>query len=155
MKVDNFINLIDIIYMWWKIYFWIFAVINLIGIFGLLQFTPLNKPGDMLGIFLSIVLFLGIYAFVFKKKIFSQKIWKVAFVIVIVALIESILEIYILPKDFSKKYLSVFEMSISTSAGAGIFTWLISIPAVYAIYQLAYKSVVRSSSKVSKKSKKK
>lgn len=122
--------------MLWKIYFWAYLVINVFGIFALLKFSPLGLI-DIIGVLLSVVLFLGLYSYVFKKKILDGKTWKILFWVVIFLLAEEILEIYVLPKDFLQNAFPILKSSLPIDKGESLFSWLISVPAVYSMYKLS------------------
>lgn len=124
--------------MWWKIYFWFFTVFTIIGLFSLLQYSPL-AIGDIVVVILNIVLIVGLYAFVFKKYIFSPRIWKIIFWIIIIFLVETFLELYVLPKDFVNNYLSFLKSNMPFSESDALLGWLISLPILYAIYKLSTK----------------
>jgi len=123
--------------MFWKIFFWVIVVLTLIGMISIANQTPLVFA-DVLGLILNIILMIGLYVFAYHKKIFTPQIWKIIFWIVIIFFVEAILEIYILPKEFINTYLSFIQSKLSPSPAETVFTWVISLPMIYAIYKLAF-----------------
>lgn len=124
--------------MWWKIYFWIYLILSVVGIFALLQYTPFGLV-DILGLLSSVVLPLAIYAYVFKKNILQAGHWKILFWIVIFFFVEEMLELFVLPKDFVANLAPFLKSNVPSSAGERLFSWLFSLPGVYAIYKLGQK----------------
>lgn len=124
--------------MWLKIYFWIYLIFSIFGIFAFLQFTPFSLV-DILGLLLSIVLLLAIYSYVFKKNILQAGHWKILFWVVIFLFVEEILEFFVLPKDFLTNLVPFLKSNFPLNAGERLFSWLFSIPGVYAIYKLGQK----------------
>lgn len=124
--------------MWWKIYFWIYLILNVIGVFALLQYAPFGIV-DVIGISLSIILQLAAYAYVFKKNVLKINHWKILFLIVLFLFVEEMLELFVLPKDFVVNFAPFLKSNILANPGERLFSWLISLPAVYAIYKLGQK----------------
>lgn len=124
--------------MWWKIYFWVYLIISIAGIFALLQLSPLSIA-DILGLLLSILLLLAIHTYVFKKNILQAGHWKILFWIVIFLFVEEMLELFVLPKDFVANLIPILKSNIPLSAGERLFSWVFSLPGVYAIYKLGQK----------------
>jgi len=124
--------------MWWKIYFWIYLILSVVGIFALLQHTPLGLV-DILGLLLSIVLLLAIYAYAFKKNILQVSYWKILFWIVIFLFVEEMLELFVLPKDFISNLIPFLKNNVPLNAGERLFSSLFSLPNVYVIYKLGQK----------------
>ena len=124
--------------MWWKIYFWIYLIVSVISLFALLQYAPFGLF-EILGLLLSVVLLLAIYAYVFKKNILQTSHWKILFWIVIFLFVEEMLELFVLPKDFVANFAPFLKSNIPLNAGERLFSWLVSLPGVYAIYKLGQK----------------
>lgn len=124
--------------MWWKIYFWIYLIGNVINVFISLQFAPFGIS-DITGILLGIFLQLALYAYVFKKTVLQANYWKILFWIVVFFFVEEMLELFVLPKDFVANFAPFLKTNISLSAEERLFSWLISLPGVYAIYKLGQK----------------
>ena len=62
----------------WKIFFWLFAPLMLISIFGMFFIENLNVL-DYIDIIIFSVSLLGLYGYAFSKKIGIKKIWQVVF----------------------------------------------------------------------------
>ena len=122
----------------WKIYFWIYLILSLLGIFALLKYAPL-RLFDFIGILLSVVLTLATYSYVFKKKILPANNWKILLWIVLFLFIEEMVELFILPKDFLVNLFPFLQENIPVTAEQGLLSWLLSFPGIYAIYKLASK----------------
>ena len=124
--------------MWWKIYFWIYLIISVISVFALLEYAPFGLA-DILGLLLNIVVLLAIYAYVFKKNVLQAGHWKILFWIVIFFFVEEMLELFVLPKDFVANLIPFLKSNVPLSTGERLFSWLVSLPGVYAIYKLGQK----------------
>lgn len=61
--------------MWWKIYFWAVLIINLILYFYI---ASANSPkiGDLIGLIIAVISLIGLFAYTYKKAIFSKSFWK-------------------------------------------------------------------------------
>lgn len=124
--------------IWWKIYFWIYLILSAVGIFALLQYTPFGLV-DILGLLLSVVLLLTTYTYVFKKNILQAGHWKILFWIVIFLFVEEMFDLFVLPKDFVVNLAPFLKSNVPLNAGERLFSWLFSLPGVYAIYKLGKK----------------
>ena len=114
----------------WKIYFWLLIVLNLLIMWFFIfvkdvncfeaDISFLSASYDVLIILISIFSLLGLYGYIFKKKILSKEIWKFIFFLI---LIDSVGEtLYsLLEKDY-------ISMSIM----------IIFIPYFYALYKYAF-----------------
>ena len=122
--------------MWWKIYFWILFILTTIGLFPILQYAPF-KIADIISVLLNLVLVVATYTYVYKKRVLQRKQWKIILWIVIFLFIEEMLELYVLPKDFIATLLPFWKSSFPFSSGERLFSWLMSLPAVYATYKLS------------------
>lgn len=65
--------------MLWKIYFWVYLVLSIIGLFSLLPQLSLFNFASWEGLAESVLLVIGTYAFVYNKSIFPNAAWKVIF----------------------------------------------------------------------------
>lgn len=125
--------------MWLKIYFWVYLILSIVGIFDLLQYTPLGLV-DIIGLLLSVVLLLAIYAYVFKKSFLQSGHWKILFWIAIFFFVEEMLELFVLPKDFVSNLIPFPKSNVvPLNTDERLFGWLFSLPGVYAIYKLGTK----------------
>lgn len=123
--------------MLWKIYSWGFIILTLIGMIVIVKDAPLVFA-DTLGAILNILLMIGVFVFAYNKKFLTNQVWKIIFWISIIFLIEGFLEVYILPKDFINNYLSFLQSKVVQSPTDVIFSWILGLPAIYAIYKMAF-----------------
>lgn len=135
--------------VFWKIYFWAYTILTVIGLFAYTQYAPLLF-GDMLSLILGVLMLVGLYTFTFGKSVFSPQVWAIIFWAHIIFIVESILEIYVLPKDISNTYLFMFKSVIPVSANEILFGWLITLPGIYALYQIGPRIVSSHTSKKKK-----
>jgi len=119
-----------IITILWKIYFWltIGLYLLLIGAFIVIDDTNLfetkmnffSTTYDILMILISVFSLLGLYGYIFKKKILSQEIWKFIFSLILIDSIGNILY-SLLEKDYFF-----------------IIVMIIFIPYFYALYKYSF-----------------
>ena len=122
--------------MWWKVYFWIILVMSVLGLvfgYGRMQTWPLASWIEIVG---SIILLLGLYAYVYKKKILKPSFWNIFFWFLIFSTVFDIMWAFTpiktvlpLPGWFSSK---VITAGVELLLGV-----VISIPNYYAIYRLS------------------
>lgn len=74
---------------------------------------------------------LGLYAYVFNKKIFSSQIWKIVFGVTLL-----FLGVFILQAGFNVKVPFFIKYVQDTSGVGAIGGILLTLPAYYALYQL-------------------
>lgn len=128
--------------MWWKIYFWIFAVLTIVGVF--LSLGELNKLTlvDWVGLLLNLILVISTYSFVMNKKLFSKETWGLLFWVNLFFLTINVVYEFLLPENI-KSSLTILQSSIEADMGMILFSFLVSIPALYALYKLAYNKAGR------------
>ncbi len=129
--------------MWWKIYFWIILILTVIGFIGSVPLLTSLTFADWRGVAESVLIVIGAYAYVFKKEVFRNQVWKILFWYLII--FWSLDLLYHLFLGQSLDFLQVLFKNSSevTSSIGGDFGVLASVvlglPAVYAIYKLAYR----------------
>lgn len=125
----------------WKVYFWVLAF--LVGFAALNKFSdiPNVKLGDWTSVAEEILLVIGLYSFVFAKKIFPSKIWKVIFFTLAIGMILDLIYSYA-PSDSIKQILSFRAVANESPAPIilEIIVWALLIPAFYSLYQIAFKN---------------
>lgn len=124
--------------MWWKAYFWIYSLLTLIGLFSLLEYAPLFFV-DFVGILLNLVFVFALYNYTFKKKIGDKKYWYILFWISVFLFLEEIIELYFLPSGFIASFMPFLKSNVPLSLTGRLFSWLMSAPAVFALYKLSRK----------------
>lgn len=120
--------------MWWKIYFWIYAILTGLGIVYYLQLFPFSLY-DSITLLSSLLLVFITYCFVYKKNFINKNQWRLIFFLIVLLIMETIVELFILPKDFVVSLLGGTELPLTTPEH--ILSWVISLPAVYASYKLS------------------
>lgn len=118
--------------MVWKVYFWIYFIITLIGIVIVLPQLGEFNIWDLFSSLINIIFVIGLYAFAYSKKVFDVKLWKIIFYITMLYFTLDVIDLFILPLEF------FHTKALSVSRGAAIFSWLMSAPIVYSIYKLGF-----------------
>lgn len=121
----------------WKSYYYIYLILTVLGMFILLpQLSSLNFAGWE-SIIESILLVLGTYSFVYKRSMFSKKIWASTF---IVLLIIWFLQLIFYANSFPTitPMLSFLKTSYPQNYGELAFSIFLSIPALVAIYKIGF-----------------
>jgi len=114
----------------WKIYFWI-VIINAVFVYPWQGFSRLWEIADLLIFLMAVV---GLFAFVWKKVIFSIGVWKAYFTIQI---LWNIFYLFILP--LPEKIMDSYQISQIT---ASTITVIFYIPLFYALYVYSFKQKV-------------
>ncbi|QQG40891.1 MAG: hypothetical protein HYV37_01035 [Candidatus Levyibacteriota bacterium] len=129
--------------MWWKIFFWINIVFAVLAILGLA--VTKNSFWDVFSIANFIVVVVGLYAFIYRKKVFSETFWLFMFWFNIVT--DIVYTFYVFaPNDPIMKNFSFLVSGEIPNKFLIIAFSLLDIPLLYAIYQLT-----KPAGKVSKK----
>ena len=123
--------------MWLKIYFWIYFILSAIGFGYMIKSPSLYSGGGIAGVVFTSIFMIGLFCYVYKKRLFSNRFWKVIFWILVFFFIECILEVYIIPKDFIDIYLPFFKSILSTNSSGTVISWLANTPILYFIFQLS------------------
>lgn len=117
--------------MFWKIYFWAYFILSLMGAYGYMQ--KLLTMADVIGIFLALFIGMGVYSYAYNKNFFNKQVWAIGFYFVIIAFsleaIYRITELDMLSNFIISKYI------------IGVADWAVSsvliIPALFAIWILS------------------
>lgn len=139
--------------MWWKIYFWFYTVLSVVGALGLILGKDLMLI-DIGYMVLLVVSLFGLFSFVYQKKLFSGKFWMVIFWISV--LTTGLYTLYALaPHDQYVQYLSWINGSFGTSSKlTSLVSVLFDLPLYIALYKLGTGGKV-AAAKPAKPSKKK
>ncbi len=128
--------------MWWKFYFWFYIVLTIVSLLWFYGLTETVTLGDLLSIMISVLAAIGLYGYVFNKKTFPSKLWKIIFWVLILGLVYGILSFTAL-----KDTISLPEILYTTlpeiSFGGYLFGTLITLPAYFAIYKLGQGKTLR------------
>lgn len=123
--------------MWWKIYFWVLAILTGVSLFGVF----LSTLGfiDWVSIVLGVTQVVGTYFYVFNKKVESS-LWKVVFWANAIFWVVNFVYEFMLPES-TKSQFSILRSGIEdVSKGLMIFSFIFILPAMYALYKLSNKS---------------
>lgn len=129
--------------MLWKIYFWVLLILTIIGFIGSVPLLTSLTFADWRGVAESVLIFIGAYAYLFKKEVFRSQVWKILFWYLII--FWSLDLLYHLFLGQSLDFLQVLfknssEVSSSTGGDFGVLASIVlGLPALYAIYKLAYR----------------
>lgn len=127
--------------MFWKLYFWAYVALSLSGAYGYMNHYL--TLADVLGIFLTLFIGMGVYSHTYSKHFFNRQVWSMLFYFILV--IMSLEVIY---------YLTGLEL-ISTLLVSkyiiGIADWAVTsillLPALIALWILSNKKVSPKSAK--------
>jgi len=131
--------------VWWKIYFWVSLVLSAVGLVTVYGQARVWFFSDWVEIITSIIGLIGLFAFIYKKTIFSKLFWRVFFWMIVVSWFFNLIyvftpleEVWVLPTWFQSR-------SVGSEAEllAGM---LLSLPSNYAVYQLGQKNTKHKSS---------
>ena len=122
--------------MWWKVYFWIILVMSVLGLvfaYGRMQTWSLASWIEIVG---SIILLLGLYAYVYKKKILKPSFWNIFFWFLIFSTVFDIMWAFT-PIKTVLPLPSWLSSEVITNGVEFLLGVAISIPNYYAIYRLS------------------
>ncbi|OGC56088.1 hypothetical protein A3H26_01555 [candidate division WWE3 bacterium RIFCSPLOWO2_12_FULL_36_10] len=122
--------------MWWKVYFWIILVMSVLGLvfaYGRMQTWSLASWIEIVG---SIILLLGLYAYVYKKKILKPSFWNIFFWFLIFSTVFDIMWAFT-PIKTVLPLPSWLSSEVITNGVELLLGVAISIPNYYAIYRLS------------------
>lgn len=131
--------------MFWKIYFWAYLALSLVGAYGYMNhFLTL---ADILGIFLTLLVGMGVYSVAFSRHFFSKQVWLMLFYFLLIIL--SLEVVYYItglevvsPFLISRYILGIADWAITT---------IILLPALIALWILGNKQLPSKSSTKSKR----
>lgn len=124
--------------VWWKIYFWIIVFISalvVIFVYGKADIWMLPDWWALLGGIIGILI---LYSYIYKKRIFDSRVWKIIFWVGIAATVwdfvytfSALKNIIIIP--------SILQSSFGKTTGSDLlFALFIGLPMIYANFKLAY-----------------
>jgi len=120
--------------MLWKIYFWIYVVCTIIGLFAYINRNLFFSDFTDLG--MTILVTIGLFSYVYKKVILSKDIWKVIFIFAAIGLV---LEFVYRFTPF-KLFAFFLESKVSLDPLSLIIGTIITLPSYYAIWRLSIAS---------------
>jgi len=123
--------------MWWKLYFWIIAILMGLSLFVGVDYYKLTFI-DWVGLLVSVPSLIGLFVYVYNKnKFLSIKAWQVVFWLTIV--MDGIW--LVLASTPVKDVLPLFLRPQATNynnATEAIIGIVLELPILYALYQLAF-----------------
>lgn len=124
--------------LFWKVYFWILLPLALLGaIVSITEFSRW-KGGNWSGQVEDSLLILGLYSYIFAKKLFPANFWKIAFGLLIgVWLLDAIY--FNIHLNEVSQFLSFRARTDNPSPIEQVIGLALSLPMVYAIYQIGFK----------------
>lgn len=120
----------------WKIYFWVYAVISVIGIVVSIPLLPSFNLPSYIGLLENVLFTIATYAYVYNRKVFTPIIWRF---ILVISVFTTLLQTIALFVPATSDALSFIEQNASDSKGAFIFTIIFIIPSLVAAYRLGWK----------------
>ena len=120
--------------MFWKIYTWIYVVVNAVGFLLLIPGSGSWNFASWEGVIEGILLPIGVFVFTYKKQLFNRAAWKFIFIAISLVWIAQII-FY----ATNIQFLSFLKVNaIEQGVGTVLFTIIVSIPALVAIYKMGF-----------------
>ena len=110
--------------LWWKLYYVFYLFLILLSIVAVVFGDQIDLL-DFINTFVSIVASLGLYGYVFSRKIFVRRIW---FPVFIVFLLSDATSVLLAGGDFPAGLDRSYFLTILA------LTWLMSVPAYVALF---------------------
>lgn len=121
---------------WLKIYFWFYLIYSLLALIGLiaiiLHLTPTSSTAlrfdlDIGECYLQLILLLGLFSFVYKKKLWAKKYWLIFFYMTVI--------LWIFP-EIVWSFGDINAQLTFSDIILNIFAGILDLPSFYAIYKL-------------------
>lgn len=123
--------------MGWKVYYWVFLLLSAVSVFTVLpQLSTFNIPGYE-GLIELAVLNVGLYSYVFRKKLLSASHWRIIFWVITAVWVGGALY-YSNAIPLLTPYLAFLEINPPQQYSEVVASILLSAPALYAIYSLGF-----------------
>jgi hypothetical protein len=117
--------------MKWRIYFYAYSLLTIIGvIFVAPSMTSLNLA-DYGSIIEGIILMIATGSYIYGKKIFPATVWRIIFTYLLILWTLQTL-VSVVPIEF----LNIIETSLNTGLGLALFSIALGAPAMLAMYRL-------------------
>lgn len=121
--------------MFWRIYALIYVVMSATALLFLIPAIGSWNFATWEGVTESVILSIGVFTFAYKKQLFNQAAWK--FIFIAISLIW-ILDIIFYVTNI--QFLSFLKMNAyEASMGDVLFSIIVSIPALVAIYKIGFR----------------
>lgn len=121
--------------MGWKIYFWILLILLLIAYSAILMAMP--SVWDFIDPIFSLIALAGVFAYGYKKKLFSANFWRIWLLVII----SWDLTYNILLTDYLGVAQQLRSITEEETFYEELFSWVLIIPEYIALYLLGFKSV--------------
>lgn len=122
--------------MAWKIYFWIIAILTIIGTIAFLTLISKASLGDWISTINNLIIIFGLYVFVFNKKKFTTGGWKKLFLINLVLFALISIDYWLFSENLIGQILPSFKSNLGFNQSDVIFGTIITLPALYANFKL-------------------
>lgn len=120
----------------WKIYFGIMVFLTVFSGYFQLSITQNYNIFDLINLVANIVLLVGTYSYIFKKKITEVKKWKWIFKGLVVLIAINLLH-QIMPSSYLGDF-SLLNGSLLTNIFVYLLILVFYIPLYYAVYKLGF-----------------
>ena len=127
--------------MFWKLYFWAYVALSLISAYG--YATQYLTLLHIFGIFVTLLIGMGIYSHAFSKHFFNKQVWAMLFYFVTVVLTLEVIY-YLTGLDVLSHFL-VSHYIIGLADWA--VTSVVLLPALFALYLLGHKMPTQAKKK--------
>jgi hypothetical protein len=121
--------------MLWKIYFWFYLVMTVIGLLFIISKVNLLAFSTAFELISSILGLVVLYSYVFSKPLLPKLLIQIFFWITVVSVTISIIDLFYSLDNILPSYL---QSQTITSRIEVIFGLILASPVYYAIYKLAY-----------------
>lgn len=139
--------------MWWKIYFWLDIALVVVS---LLSFYGTTRQNNIMHIFLIVtycIALIGLYSYVFNKKILNITFWKIYLWFYL--LLDAVYLLYILFPTFTLiHFLSFISIYQDNSVEGTVIDTALDIPLLYALFRLSLGKTYENENYVKKAKKK-
>ena len=123
--------------MFWKIYAWIYAVAIATGTLVMIPTMGSWDFASWEGVIEGLLLAIGAFVFAYKKKLFNETAWKVIFIAILFFWVAGIISY-----TTNVQFLNFLKINVNVLGEHGIgtvlFTIIVSIPALIAIYKMGF-----------------
>ena len=124
--------------MFWKIYAWIYVVIIGVGTLVLISKIGSWDFASWEGTIEGLLLAIGAFVFAYKKQLFNEVAWKVIFIAILFFWVAGIISY-----TTNVQFLNFLKVNTDVlgehGIGAVLFTIIVSIPALIAIYKMGFR----------------
>lgn len=140
--------------MWWKIYFWLDIALVIVALLSFFGTSQQNIPVHIFLIVTYCLALIGLFSFVFSRKILTSTFWKIYFWFYL--LLDVIYLMYVLiPHTPLTHFLSFIAIYEDNSVVGTVIDTALDIPLIYALYRISLGKDYSSDNSKKKKEKKK